>query len=206
MAVACRSSRVAGFRITGVVGIVLVAAAASGGCAGGSSSTSATSTTSTTFVLDAGGGHLTFGGGSKKKTLEFDSKQTKGRLSFDTNGDGVVSAGEGGSFELSQSLPAGWPSGFPVPGGVTLVRGSIVRAPPVVQRSVTYTTKSPPEEVVAFYEKRLAALEPSTTVDDPDPETYSATIAFDGKWSGYITVDAKPTHTTVGVQLIEDAS
>lgn len=177
-----------------VLAVVLLSTADQAADQGGGGPT----TTDGGFGIDAEGGHLEFDQTADQAVVGFDAPDATGTFSYDLDGDGIVTEGEGGTFELAPGEPEGWPS-FPVPAGVEAVRGSTLDAGTLVQLSTTYRTDAPAEEVVAYYEDALADASP--LVEPPTEAEPSTTISFEGAWSGFVTVAAVEGYTVLSVQL-----
>lgn len=163
-----------------------------------------TTTTGSGFGIDAEGGHLEFDQTDDEAIVDFESPEADGRFSYDLDGDGVVTEGEGGSFELSVGEPPGWPADFPLPPGAEAVRGSVLDAGALTQLSATYQVDLPAQEVVDFFEEALVEADPIVEAGEPDAPP-STTISFEGEWSGFLTVSETAEQTVVGVQLSVEA-
>jgi hypothetical protein len=168
---------------------------------GGDEALTPTDSNDSAFRVDADGATLEFERSDDEATVEFEGTED-GRFRFDLDGDGAITEGDGGTFELSGSTPPGWPSDFPPPPGGTVVRGSMVDAGALTQRSVTYRTSIAAEEVLDHYEASLAGAAPVVTRRPGPPGT--ADISFEGLFTGYLSVGVADGATVVAVALYEE--
>jgi hypothetical protein len=143
----------------------------------------------------------TFEGDDDSGGFSFDTPEGEGSLSFDLNGDGVVSEGEGGSFTVTGRTPDGWPHGFPVPEDATVQGGNVVEAGELTQLTTHYRVDRSPSEVLAFYEAALAGPATWTEIRNADEEAYDASVSFDGDYVGFLVVRTGTDGTEVAVQL-----
>ncbi len=178
---------------------VLATVLAVGACSGGDGGSTATSgPKGSIFTVEGEEGTLVFESDDEEASLEYEHDGDEGSYSFDLDGDGVVAESEAGSFEITEGEPPGWPDDFPVPPGAEVVRGSVVGAAPLLQRSVTYRSPDRPGEVVEFYVDALAELDPLVADD--------LTISFEGRWTGFVSVTRGDGGTEIGVQLVEESA
>lgn len=194
---------------------VLAALVIAGGAAvlvlrpdGSDQATDATTTTAPpeeSFTVEGEDGTLTFEQDEDDATLEFGEEDSDGRFSFDLDGDGAVTEGDSGTFQLTQGEPEGWPSDFPVPDEATALRGSVVDAGPLVQLSTTYGVPHRPEEILAFYREALSEVDPVVSGGATD-EGFEASVSFEGRWTGFITVQAAAEGTEIGAQLLVEGT
>lgn len=185
---------------TGLTATLLIATALAAGtaCSGDDGASSTTSVPElTTFAVEGEEGTLVFGSEDGESSLEYENDGTGGSYSFDLDGDGVVAESGAGTFEITEGEPPGWPAEFPVPQRAEVVRGSVVGATPLVQRSVTYQSPQRPGEVVDFYVGALSEMDPLVADD--------LTISFEGRWTGFISVTGREGGTEIGVQLVEES-
>lgn len=195
--------------LAGIVVIVILAGGAvvltSGPRGGDDRSTATTDPATGDFTVEAAGGTLAFGQDGDDATLEFEGDE-EGSFTFDLDGNGAVTEGEGGSFELTGSVPPGWPADFPVPAGAIVRRGSVVDAGALTQQSVTYQTDEAAATVLRFYEEALVDAAPVVDLEEQDPATFSATVSFEGPWTGFLTVTRTPEGTIIGAQLLVESA
>ncbi len=156
------------------------------------------STIPTTFTIEAEGGLLTFGQQDGEGSLEYSGERGEGRLSFDLDGDGVVTEGAGGRFEMTPGEPPGWPDDLPDPPGATPLGGAVIEAGSLEQLSTTYRTPAPVEEVLTFYRQALAGAQP---VEGALGAGEGWLVSFEGTWTGFVTIEADAGTTLVGVQI-----
>jgi hypothetical protein len=156
------------------------------------------------FTIESDDGSLTFDRDDDEASVEFSGPDEEGRFAFDLDGDGIVAAGEGGSFELDGGEPPNWPGEFPLPRDSTAVRGSVVDAGDLVQLSTTYRTTVPSEDVVAFYLDALADEAPLVEESPPDSPEGPITITFEGRWAGFLSISRTAEPTVVAVQLYSE--
>lgn len=158
-------------------------------------------TTATGFRVEADGATLDFDRTGDEAIVAFDGAEA-GEFRFDLDGDGVVTEGDGGTFELVGTTPPGWPADFPGPPGGTVVRGSLVDAGALTQRSVTYRTPTPASEVLSFYEAFLADAAP---VVSPRPgPSGTADVSFEGPFTGYLSIGVSDGASVVAVALYDE--
>ena len=158
--------------------------------------------TTTTFVVETDDGTQSFGRDEGSGSFSFEGDDGAGTLTFDLDGDGVVAEGEGGAFELSPGTPAAWPASFPVPSGAEVAGGNVVEAASLTQLTTVYRTAQPGADVVAFYEDQLADDLPLVDVRDERPESYSASVSFEGSYIGFLNVTTYGGVTELAVQLV----
>lgn len=65
-----------------------------------------------------------------------------------------------------------------------------------------YHLPTPGADVVAFYEGALADDHPLVDVRDERPESYQASVSFEGEHVGFLTVTAVLGGTELAVQLV----
>lgn len=194
--------------VLGIAAVVALAGAGMGYVIGerdeaAESSAAPTTTGGDRFTVEADEATLEFGQRGDDATLDFDGEE-EGSYTFDLDGDGAVAEGEGGRFELTGAVPPGWPEAFPVPPDATVLRGSVVDGGAVTQQSATYQTPLAAAEVLGFYERALAGADPLVDRADETPEAYSATVSFEGPWTGFLTIGRAGGLTVVGVQLLTE--
>jgi hypothetical protein len=83
-----------------------------------------------------------------------------------------------------------------------VVGGNVVEAGPLRQLTTVYRFAGSGAEVVAFYEDALADDRPLVDVRDDRPETFQASVSFDGELVGVATVTAILGCTELAVQLV----
>ena len=161
-----------------------------------------------TLTLDADADPVADGGGA---AVEFEGQDPEGNdlegfFSFDLDGDGSVTQGQGGSFELTAALPRGWPADFPLPADAELLRGSIINSEALVQRSATFRTAPSAEETVGWYRTVLTEAGADVVVGAGEAQDgAAATLSFEGPWTGFVTVVQGELVTELGVQLFGEA-
>ena len=155
------------------------------------------------FTFEGEDGSVTFGQDGDEATLEFSDDDSSGTFNFDLNGDGVVTEGESGTFELGVGPPVGWPGDFPLPVGALPIRGSVLAASPLRQLSATYDLADLPEDVTAFYEGALGDDDPIVEVVST-AGVYDATISFEGRWVGFLSVTRVDGRTLLAIQIVEE--
>jgi hypothetical protein len=187
--------------LTAVAVAVLVITGSGGGDDAGGTTTS---TARNGFSIETDGGSLTFDQDDDRASVAFQGPDQEGQFSFDLDGDGVVTAGEGGSFELDGGTPPGWPRAFPTPDDISVVRGSVLDAGELVQLSTTYRTTQPADDVVDFYVDALADAHPLVEEPGPEDPPGATTISFEGRWTGFISVSESADGTVVAVQLFSE--
>lgn len=174
----------------------------------------AASPTTTAFTMESEDGTLTFdpdAGASSPAdaggaVVEFEGQDLEGLFSFDLDGDGSVTQGQGGSFELTAALPPGWPADFPLPPDVEVLRGSIVDSEALVQRSATFRTAPSAEETVSWYRTVLTEAGADVVVGAGEAQDGAATtLSFEGPWTGFVTLFQGELLTELGVQLFQEA-
>lgn len=179
--------------------LVLMLLAGAVACSGDDDvSTDTTTSKGSIFTVEGEDGTLVIESDDEEASVDYEREGEEGTYSFDLDGDGVVAESEAGTFEITEGEPPGWPSDFPVPPGAEVVRGSVVGAAPLLQRSVTYSSAQRPGEVVEFYVEELAELDPIVADD--------LTVSFEGRWTGFISVDDADGGTEIGVQLVEEST
>jgi hypothetical protein len=156
------------------------------------------------FTIEGDGGSLTFDRDDEESSVQFRGPDEEGRFSFDLDGDGIVTEGEGGSFELAGGEPPAWPEEFPVHEGSSVVRGSVLDAGELVQLSTTYRTEVEPPDVASFYRDELADLAPVVEEPAPGAADGPTTISFEGRWTGYVSISGTGEGTVVAVQLFSE--
>jgi len=172
-----------------------------GGTDGDQDASAPSSTEDAAFRVEADGATLDFDRSDDEAIVDFDGAED-GQFRFDLDGDGVVTEGDGGTFELSGTTPPGWPADSPAPPDATVVRGSVVDAGALTQRSVTYRTATAAEEVLQFYEQALAEAAPVVSPRPGPPGT--ADVSFEGAFTGYLSIGVADGATVVAVALYEE--
>jgi hypothetical protein len=180
----------------------MVLACATGAAACSDDGEAEADATTTTFVVETDDGTQSFGRDDGSGSFSFEGDDGAGTLTFDLDGDGVVAEGEGGAFELSTGTPAAWPESFPVPSGAEVAGGNVVEAPSLTQLTTVYRTAQPGAEVVVFYEDELADDLPLVDVRDERPESYQASVSFEGTFVGFLNVTTYGGVTQLAVQLV----
>jgi len=183
-------------------GVLVAALSVVVGCSDGDDDASDESATTTTFVIETDDGTQAFGSDDESGSFSFEGDDGAGTLTFDLDGDGVVAEGEGGAFELSPGTPSAWPESFPVPPGAEVAGGNVVEAPTLTQLTTVYRTAQAGADVVAFYEEQLADDRPLVDLRSDLPESYQASVSFEGTYIGFLNVTTFGGVTELAVQLV----
>lgn len=194
-------------RVAGALALPLAIVVLAGGCGddGEAPTAEADPTTTTLFSIETDEGTQTFRGDDEGGTFFFETDEGRSSLSFDLDGDGVVSEGASGSFSLSGRPPDGWPGDFPLPAGAEPIEGNALEAGPLTQLTTIYLVPLPAPETFAFFAEQLADPGTWSDVRDPGPATFDASLSFTGAHTGFLLVRAGGAGTEVAVQLMVES-